>query len=62
MANTAGSTAPKAPHYNITVKELKGLMELRGEEAYETIKTKYLGVQGLCNRLKTSATEGKHRV
>ncbi|KAA0708128.1 Plasma membrane calcium-transporting ATPase 2 [Triplophysa tibetana] len=39
--------------------ELRSLMELRGTEAVVKIQEDYGGIAGLCQRLKTSMTEGE---
>uniref|UniRef100_A0A672ZJJ8 Calcium-transporting ATPase n=1 Tax=Sphaeramia orbicularis TaxID=375764 RepID=A0A672ZJJ8_9TELE len=44
--------------FGCTLKELRSLMELRGAEAISKIGESYGDVQGLCNRLKTSPTDG----
>ncbi len=44
--------------FGCTLKELRSLMELRGAEAISKIGETYEDVQGLCNRLKTSPTDG----
>nr|VZI17225.1 unnamed protein product [Spirometra erinaceieuropaei] len=40
--------------YGCTVQELQEMMQLRGAEAVEYIKSKYGGIDGLCKRLRTS--------
>uniref|UniRef100_A0A0N4ZC30 Calcium-transporting ATPase n=1 Tax=Parastrongyloides trichosuri TaxID=131310 RepID=A0A0N4ZC30_PARTI len=44
--------------FDITVKELRALMELRGHEAVETIEKKYGGIESLCKKLKTDPMHG----
>uniref|UniRef100_A0A672HG82 Calcium-transporting ATPase n=1 Tax=Salarias fasciatus TaxID=181472 RepID=A0A672HG82_SALFA len=44
--------------FGCTLKELRSLMELRGAEALTKIGESYGDIQGLCNRLKTSAVDG----
>lgn len=44
--------------FGCTLKELRSLMELRGAEAISKIGESYGDAQALCNRLKTSATDG----
>ncbi len=39
--------------------ELRSLMELRGPEAVVKIQEDYAGIEGLCQRLNTSPTEGE---
>ena len=45
--------------FGCTLKELRELMELRGQEAYQKIQSQYGGTLDLCKRLYTSPTEGK---
>lgn len=47
-----------ASQFGITVKELRDLMELRGEEGVEKIKS-YGGAKEICKKLKTSEVTGK---
>ncbi|KAL4655846.1 Plasma membrane calcium-transporting ATPase 2 [Arapaima gigas] len=44
--------------FGCSLSELRSLMELRGTEAIVKIQEDYGGTEGLCRRLKTSATEG----
>ncbi|BHF61032.1 ATPase, Ca transporting, plasma membrane [Sparganum proliferum] len=44
--------------YGCTVQELQEMMQLRGAEAVEYIKSKYGGIDGLCKRLRTSPHNG----
>uniref|UniRef100_A0A0X3PBV0 Calcium-transporting ATPase n=1 Tax=Schistocephalus solidus TaxID=70667 RepID=A0A0X3PBV0_SCHSO len=44
--------------YGCTVQELQEMMQLRGAEAIEYIKSKYGGIDGLCKRLRTSPHNG----
>ncbi|XP_041747783.1 plasma membrane calcium-transporting ATPase 2 isoform X7 [Coregonus clupeaformis] len=44
--------------FGVSVMELRGLMELRGGEAVVKIQEDYGDMDGLCQRLKTSPTEG----
>ncbi|KAM4711890.1 plasma membrane calcium-transporting ATPase 1 isoform 4-T5 [Anableps anableps] len=44
--------------FGCTLKELRSLMELRSAEAINKIGESYGDTQGLCNRLKTSTTDG----
>uniref|UniRef100_A0A3P9N5J6 Calcium-transporting ATPase n=1 Tax=Poecilia reticulata TaxID=8081 RepID=A0A3P9N5J6_POERE len=44
--------------FGCSLKELRSLMELRGAEAITKINETYGDTQGLCSRLKTSATDG----
>ncbi|XP_063072141.1 plasma membrane calcium-transporting ATPase 2 [Engraulis encrasicolus] len=47
-----------AGSFGCTVEDLRNLMELRGNEAIVKIQEDYGGVEGLCQRLQTSPTEG----
>ncbi|XP_041348838.1 plasma membrane calcium-transporting ATPase 2-like isoform X2 [Gigantopelta aegis] len=44
--------------YGIQLKDLRDLMKLRGDEAYEYIQTTYGGVLEICKKLYTSPNEG----
>uniref|UniRef100_A0A673JNR3 Calcium-transporting ATPase n=1 Tax=Sinocyclocheilus rhinocerous TaxID=307959 RepID=A0A673JNR3_9TELE len=44
--------------FGCSLMELRSLMEFRGTEAVVKIQEDYGGVEGLCQRLKTSPTEG----
>ncbi|XP_022538139.2 plasma membrane calcium-transporting ATPase 2 isoform X7 [Astyanax mexicanus] len=44
--------------FGCTLEELRSLMELRGSEAVVKIQEDYGDMEGLCQRLKTSQTEG----
>uniref|UniRef100_A0A673XCC0 Calcium-transporting ATPase n=1 Tax=Salmo trutta TaxID=8032 RepID=A0A673XCC0_SALTR len=44
--------------FGVSVMELRDLMELRGSEAVVKIQEDYGDMDGLCQRLKTSPTEG----
>uniref|UniRef100_A0A8C2B7G9 Calcium-transporting ATPase n=1 Tax=Cyprinus carpio TaxID=7962 RepID=A0A8C2B7G9_CYPCA len=44
--------------FGCSLMDLRSLMELRGTEAVVKIQEDYGGVEGLCQRLKTSPTEG----
>ena len=46
--------------YGITLKELRELMEFRGDEGVEKLKG-YGGAQGLAKKLNTSETAGKNK-
>ncbi len=48
-----------ANDYGCQLKELRELMELRGEEAVQKIRTDYGDAAELCRRLRTSANEGE---
>ncbi|KAK0399648.1 hypothetical protein QR680_003144 [Steinernema hermaphroditum] len=47
--------------YGCSVEELRTLMEYRGAEAREKIETDYVGVEGLCKRLKSNPSDGLSR-
>ncbi|XP_035244067.1 plasma membrane calcium-transporting ATPase 2 isoform X2 [Anguilla anguilla] len=47
-----------AGDFGCTLLDLRSLMELRGSEAVVKIQEDYGDMDGLCKRLKTSATEG----
>lgn len=42
--------------------ELRSVMEVRGTEAVVKIQEDYGGIEGLCQRLKTSTTDGECRL
>uniref|UniRef100_A0A0K0EKG1 Calcium-transporting ATPase n=1 Tax=Strongyloides stercoralis TaxID=6248 RepID=A0A0K0EKG1_STRER len=44
--------------FEIDVKELRSLMELRGNEALEVINKKYGGIENFCKKLKTDSMNG----
>ncbi|XP_077368084.1 plasma membrane calcium-transporting ATPase 3b isoform X2 [Festucalex cinctus] len=71
MANSAVEFYPKASRgggredgsrgggdFGVTLKELRELMELRGGEALQKIQDSYGDTDGLCQRLKSSTTDG----
>uniref|UniRef100_A0A4W4EMP3 Calcium-transporting ATPase n=1 Tax=Electrophorus electricus TaxID=8005 RepID=A0A4W4EMP3_ELEEL len=68
MANSAVEFYPKraggraeANHsgpFGVTLEELRSLMELRGMEAVQKIQDNYGDTEGLCQRLKSSTTDG----
>lgn len=43
----------------VTVKELRELMELRGADALQKIQDSYGDTEGLCQRLQSSPTDGE---
>ncbi len=45
--------------FRVTVKELRELMELRGNEALQKIQDSYGDTEGLCQRLQSSTTDGE---
>ncbi|XP_056108515.1 plasma membrane calcium-transporting ATPase 2 isoform X3 [Rhinichthys klamathensis goyatoka] len=52
------SDSNHASGFGCSLMELRTLMELRGTEAVVKIQEDYGGVEGMCQRLKTSPTEG----
>lgn len=46
--------------FQVTVKELRELMELRGADALQKIQDSYGDTEGLCQRLQSSPTDGEH--
>lgn len=48
-----------AGDFGCSVEDLRSLMELRSTEAVVKIQEDYGDMEGLCQRLKTSQTEGK---
>uniref|UniRef100_A0A8C9TE98 Calcium-transporting ATPase n=1 Tax=Scleropages formosus TaxID=113540 RepID=A0A8C9TE98_SCLFO len=57
-AVSRGSDASHSGGFGVTLEELRVLMELRGAEALQKIQDSYNSTEGLCQRLKTSPTEG----
>lgn len=55
MASVDGRPA----QYGICLKQLREVMELRGQEAVDQLRH-YGGVQQMCKKLYTSPTEGKY--
>ena len=47
-----------ATSYGITLQELRELMDHKGPEAIERIKTQFTNVEGLCELLHTSPNQG----
>lgn len=45
--------------FQVTVKELRELMELRGADALQKIQDSYGDTEGLCQRLQSSPTDGE---
>ncbi|XP_055045240.1 plasma membrane calcium-transporting ATPase 3b isoform X1 [Misgurnus anguillicaudatus] len=68
MANSAVEFYPKraggsaeanhAGDFGVTLDELRTLMELRGPEAMQKIQESFGDVEGLCQRLKSSTSDG----
>lgn len=59
QTHLANSVGTMANNFGCTVMELRHLMELRTSEAVAEINQRFGGVQGLCEKLKTSNTEGE---
>ncbi len=69
MANSAvefypkrGGGSPEANHagdFGVTLEDLRSLMELRGPEALQKIQESYGDAEGLCQRLKSSTSDGE---
>lgn len=57
-----GAEANHAGDFGVTLEELRSLMELRGAEALQKIEDSYGDVDGLCQRLKSSTSDGKRNV
>ncbi len=55
MADTVDD---RPAHFGCTLKELRELMEHRGDEGYQKIQNDYGGVLEFCKRLYTSPNEG----
>ncbi|XP_043080635.1 plasma membrane calcium-transporting ATPase 3b isoform X4 [Puntigrus tetrazona] len=53
-----GAEANHAGDFGVTLDELRSLMELRGAEALQKIQDSYGDVEGLCQRLKSSTSDG----
>lgn len=49
-----------ATNYGITLQELRDLMDHKGPEAIERIKTQFTNVEGLCELLHTSVNQGEY--
>lgn len=45
--------------FQVTVTELRELMELRGGDALQKIQESYGDTEGLCQRLQSSPTDGE---
>lgn len=46
--------------FGVTVTELRELMELRGTDALQKIQECYGDTEGLCQRIRSSTTDGEH--
>lgn len=58
-AGGGGEATNHAGDFGATLDELRDLMELRGPEAMQKIEESWDSTEGLCQRLKTSPTEGE---
>ena len=58
----AGAGGAAQSTFGCDAKDLKELMQLRGQEAQAEIGAKYDGVTGLCGRLKTHPSQGRKTV
>uniref|UniRef100_A0A672NMS1 Calcium-transporting ATPase n=1 Tax=Sinocyclocheilus grahami TaxID=75366 RepID=A0A672NMS1_SINGR len=54
-----GAEANHAGDFGVTLEELRSLMELRGAEALQKIQDSYGDVEDLCQRLKSSSSNGE---
>uniref|UniRef100_A0A672NQM8 Calcium-transporting ATPase n=1 Tax=Sinocyclocheilus grahami TaxID=75366 RepID=A0A672NQM8_SINGR len=57
-----GAEANHAGDFGVTLEELRSLMELRGAEALQKIQDSYGDVEDLCQRLKSSSSNGERNV
>lgn len=72
MANSAVEFYPKrsggseeanhAGDFGVTLEDLRTLMEMRGPEALQKIQESYGDSEGLCQRLKSSTSDGERNV
>jgi len=72
MANSAVEFYPErgvgsvesnhAGDFGVSLDELRSLMELRGPEALQKIQESFGDVEGLCQRLKSSTSDGERNV
>ncbi|XP_026097945.1 plasma membrane calcium-transporting ATPase 3b isoform X2 [Carassius auratus] len=53
-----GAEANHAGDFGVTLEELRALMELRGPEALQKIQESFGDAEGLCQRLKSSTSDG----
>ncbi|XP_059383643.1 plasma membrane calcium-transporting ATPase 3b isoform X2 [Carassius carassius] len=53
-----GAEANHAGDFGVTLEELRSLMELRGPEALQKIQESFGDAEGLCQRLKSSTSDG----
>ncbi|OTF77092.1 plasma membrane calcium-transporting ATPase 3-like protein [Euroglyphus maynei] len=58
MATTTGGSISGGSGFEITVMELRELMDSRGQESISKIQQKYGSVMNLCQKLRTSQNEG----
>ncbi|XP_016356348.1 plasma membrane calcium-transporting ATPase 3-like [Sinocyclocheilus anshuiensis] len=57
-----GAEANHAGDFGVTLEELRSLMELRGAEALQKIQDSFGDVERLCQRLKSSTSDGERNV
>lgn len=57
-SGSGGAEANHTGDFGVTLEELRSLMELRGAEALQKIQESYEDTEGLCQRLKSSTTDG----
>ncbi|CAH8585720.1 unnamed protein product [Schistosoma rodhaini] len=55
---SAEDSNTSSANFGCSMRELQGLMQLRGAEAVEVVNKRFGGASGLCQRLKTSPTQG----
>ena len=59
---TTENAAPgpaKPSSFEVTISDLQRLMENRGPASVKYLNERYGGIQGLCQKLKTSTHDGK---
>lgn len=56
---SSGSEVNHSGDFGVTLEELRNLMELRGGEALQKIQESYNDTEGLCQRLKSSTSDGE---
>ena len=59
MAGGGATDKSQSVEFAVSLSELRELMELRANDAYQRIQSHYSGVLELCRRLYTSPTEGQ---
>nr|XP_023693178.1 plasma membrane calcium-transporting ATPase 3 isoform X3 [Paramormyrops kingsleyae] len=55
---SSGSEVNHSGDFGVTLEDLRNLMELRGGEALQKIQESYNDTEGLCQRLKSSTSDG----